>query len=98
MNNPRLIEALSNTSSLELFELSTIMRINQHTATVDTGGGHSWQMSFALLRQVIDVSRSRHCQGRGSSDNYFQRLPENRSSQQARSMRRQLSRIKHNEI
>jgi hypothetical protein len=37
-------------------QVGTVVRINQRTATVDTGGGHSWRVSFALLRQVIDIS------------------------------------------
>jgi FKBP-type peptidyl-prolyl cis-trans isomerase 2 len=36
-------------------QVGVIMRINQRTATVDTGNGHSWRVGFALLRQVVDV-------------------------------------------
>jgi hypothetical protein len=36
-------------------QLGTIVRINQRTATVDTGNGHSWRVGFALLRHVVDV-------------------------------------------
>jgi hypothetical protein len=35
--------------------VGTIVRINQRTATVDTGDGQSWRVGFALLRHVIDV-------------------------------------------
>jgi hypothetical protein len=36
-------------------QVGTIVRINQRTATVDTGNGHSWRVGFALLRHVVDV-------------------------------------------
>ncbi len=36
-------------------QLGTIVRINQRTATADTGNGHSWRVSFALLRHVLDI-------------------------------------------
>ena len=36
-------------------QVGTIVRINQRTATIDTGDGHSWQVGFALLRHVLDV-------------------------------------------
>ncbi len=36
-------------------QVGTIVRINQRTATVDIGGGHSWRVSFALLRHVLDI-------------------------------------------
>jgi len=36
-------------------QVGVIVRINQRTATVDTGGGHSWRVGFGLLRQVVDV-------------------------------------------
>lgn len=29
--------------------------INQRTATVDTGNGHSWRVPFHMLRQVFDI-------------------------------------------
>jgi hypothetical protein len=35
--------------------VGTIVRINQRTATIDTGDGHSWRVGFALLRHVVDV-------------------------------------------
>lgn len=35
-------------------QIGTIVRINQRTATVDCDG-HSWRVSFALLRHVLDV-------------------------------------------
>lgn len=36
-------------------QVGNIVRINQRTATVDTGDGHSWRVGFALLRHVLDV-------------------------------------------
>lgn len=36
-------------------QVGTIMRINQRTATIDTGNGHSWRVGFALLRHVVDI-------------------------------------------
>jgi len=36
-------------------QLGTVVRINQRTATVDTGHGHSWRVGFALLRDVVDI-------------------------------------------
>ena len=36
-------------------QVGTVVRINQRTATVDTGEGHSWRVDFALLRQVLDI-------------------------------------------
>lgn len=36
-------------------QLGTITRINQRTATIDTGNGHSWRVGFALLRHVVDI-------------------------------------------
>jgi hypothetical protein len=35
--------------------VGTIVRINQRTATIDTGDGTSWRVGFALLRHVLDV-------------------------------------------
>jgi hypothetical protein len=35
--------------------VGTIVRINQRTATIDSGDGHSWRVGFALLRHVVDV-------------------------------------------
>jgi hypothetical protein len=35
--------------------VGTIVRINQRTATIDTGDGHSWRVGFALLRHLVDV-------------------------------------------
>jgi hypothetical protein len=32
-----------------------ITRVNQRTATIDTGNGHSWRVGFALLRHVVDI-------------------------------------------
>lgn len=36
-------------------QVGTIVRINQRTATIDTGDGTSWRVAFALLRHVLDV-------------------------------------------
>jgi hypothetical protein len=36
-------------------QVGTIVRINQRTATVDTGDGHSWRVGFPLLRHVLDI-------------------------------------------
>ena len=36
-------------------QVGTVVRINQRTATVDTGDGHSWRVGFALLRHVLDI-------------------------------------------
>jgi len=36
-------------------QVGTITRINQRTATIDTGNGHSWRVGFALLRHVVDI-------------------------------------------
>ena len=36
-------------------QVGTIVRINQRTATIDTGDGHSWRVAFALLRHVLDI-------------------------------------------
>lgn len=36
-------------------QVGTITRLNQRTATVDTGNGHSWRVGFALLRHVVDI-------------------------------------------
>jgi len=36
-------------------QVGTIVRINQRTATIDTGDGTSWRVGFALLRHVLDV-------------------------------------------
>ena len=36
-------------------QVGTIVRINQRTATVDTGDAHSWRVGFSLLRHVLDV-------------------------------------------
>jgi len=35
--------------------VGTIVRINQRTATIDTGDGTSWRVGFALLRHVVDI-------------------------------------------
>ena len=36
-------------------QVGTVVRINQRTATVDTGDGHSWRVGFPLLRHVLDI-------------------------------------------
>jgi hypothetical protein len=36
-------------------QVGVITRINQRTATVDTGNGHSWRVGFGLLRHVVDI-------------------------------------------
>ncbi len=36
-------------------QVGIIMRINQRTATVDTGNGHSWRVPFHMLRQIVDI-------------------------------------------
>jgi hypothetical protein len=35
--------------------VGTIVRINQRTATIDTGGGTNWRVGFGLLRHVLDI-------------------------------------------
>lgn len=35
--------------------VGTIVRINQRTATIDTGDGTSWRVGFGLLRHVHDI-------------------------------------------
>ncbi|MBN8490202.1 MAG: hypothetical protein J0M00_02060 [Burkholderiales bacterium] len=35
--------------------VGTIVRMNQHTATIDPGDGMSWREGFALLRHVVDI-------------------------------------------
>lgn len=36
-------------------QVGTITRINQRTATIDTGNGHTWRVGFPLLRHVVDI-------------------------------------------
>jgi hypothetical protein len=36
-------------------QVGTIVRINQRTATIDTGDGTSWRVGFALLRHLLDI-------------------------------------------
>ncbi len=36
-------------------QVGTILRINQQTATIDTGDGMSWRVAFPLLRHVVDI-------------------------------------------
>jgi hypothetical protein len=36
-------------------QVGTITRINKQTATIDTGDGKSWRVSFQLLRHVLDI-------------------------------------------
>jgi len=33
----------------------TVVRINQRTATIDTGNGHSWRVPFHMHRHVLDI-------------------------------------------
>lgn len=35
--------------------VSTIVRFNSHTATIDPGDGTLWRFGFDLLRHVLDV-------------------------------------------
>jgi hypothetical protein len=35
--------------------VGTIVRINQRTATIDTGDGTNWRVGFGLLRHVLDI-------------------------------------------
>ncbi|WP_139140237.1 hypothetical protein [Variovorax boronicumulans] len=32
-----------------------VVRIDQRTATVDTGNGHSWRVPLYMLRHVLDI-------------------------------------------
>ena len=36
-------------------QVGVIVRINQKTASIDTGDGMVWRVSFSLLRHVLDV-------------------------------------------
>ena len=36
-------------------QVGSVVRINQRTATIDTGDGTSWRVGFALLRHVLDI-------------------------------------------
>lgn len=36
-------------------QVGIVVRINQRTATVDTGNGHSWRVPFHMLRHVLDI-------------------------------------------
>ena len=36
-------------------QVGVITRLNQRTATIDTGNGHSWRVGFGLLRHVVDI-------------------------------------------
>ena len=36
-------------------QVGIITRINQRTATIDTGDGQSWRVGFGLLRHVVDI-------------------------------------------
>lgn len=36
-------------------QVGIITRINERTATIDTGNGHSWRVGFGLLRHVVDI-------------------------------------------
>ncbi|GHD04409.1 hypothetical protein GCM10007320_65270 [Pseudorhodoferax aquiterrae] len=35
--------------------VSTVVRINERTVTVDAGNGNTWRVGFALLRRVLDI-------------------------------------------
>ena len=35
--------------------VGTIVRINQRTASIDSGDGTTWRVGFALLRHVVDI-------------------------------------------
>lgn len=35
--------------------VGTIVRINQHTATIDPVDGTSWRVAFTLLQHVVNV-------------------------------------------
>lgn len=36
-------------------QVGTVVRINQRTATVDTGNGQSWRVPFHMLRHLLDI-------------------------------------------
>ncbi|MGJ7544714.1 hypothetical protein [Variovorax sp. LT1R16] len=36
-------------------QVGIVVRINQRTATVDTGNRHSWRVPFHMLRHVFDI-------------------------------------------
>ena len=36
-------------------QVGVVTRINKQTATIDTGDGKSWRVSFQLLRHVLDI-------------------------------------------
>lgn len=36
-------------------KVGVITRLNQRTATIDTGNGQSWRVGFGLLRHVVDI-------------------------------------------
>jgi hypothetical protein len=36
-------------------QVGTVVRINQRTATVDAGNGHTWRVPFAMLLHVLDI-------------------------------------------
>lgn len=35
--------------------VGTVVRINQRTATIDTGDGTNWRVGFGLLRHILDI-------------------------------------------
>ena len=35
--------------------IGEVVRINQRTATIDTGDGHTWRVPFSMLRHVLDI-------------------------------------------
>jgi hypothetical protein len=36
-------------------QVGIVIRINQRTASIDTGDGHTWRVGFQLLRHVLDI-------------------------------------------
>lgn len=54
-NDFRCGEKVSFEDKYMATRVGQIMRINQRTATIDTGDGHTWRVGFALLRHVLDI-------------------------------------------
>ncbi len=36
-------------------QIDTIVRVNQHTAMMETADGPGWRVPFRLLRHVVDI-------------------------------------------
>jgi anaerobic selenocysteine-containing dehydrogenase len=36
-------------------QIGAVVRVNQRTATIDTGDGGNWRVPFHLLRHVLDI-------------------------------------------